>query len=269
MIFAGRTALVTGGTRGIGLATALALGERGADTVLTYAWGSADPEVVYSAFEQRGAPRPLLVQADVGRADDTAALMATLRDHVPGIDVFVSNASMAVLPESLDDYTERGLLQSVSYGAWPLVAYTRALHATFGRWPRYVVAMSSDGPDHYSYRYDFVAASKAVLETLVRYLTWHLRDEDVRVNAVRSRSVRTESFEATFGAGLDDLARRFASERHFVEPEEVAGAVVALASGCMDAVRGQVLVIDRGTAFSDDLLRIFDQRDDLPLWSDR
>ncbi|MEZ4323405.1 MAG: SDR family oxidoreductase [Myxococcota bacterium] len=269
MIFAGRTALVTGGTRGIGLATALALGERGADTVLTYAWGSADEDALYAEFERRGARRPVLVQADVGRAEDTAALMEALREVTSGVDVFVSNASMAVLPESLDDYTERALLQSISYGAWPLVAYTRALHDTFGRWPRHVVAMSSDGPDHYSYRYDFVAASKAVLETLVRYLTWHLRDTEVRVNAVRSRSVRTESFEATFGPGLDDLARRFASERHFVEPEEVAGAVVALASGLMDAVRGQVLVVDRGTAFSDDLLRIFDRRDSLPLWSDR
>ena len=110
-----------------------------------------------------------------------------------------------------------------------------------------------------SHRYDFVAASKAVLETLVRYLTYQLRDEDIRVNAVRSRSVRTATFEMTFGPRVDSVAERYGSPSLFVTPEEVGGAAFALASGLMDAVAGQVLTIDRGTAFSDNLLRIYER----------
>lgn len=255
-----RVALVTGGTRGIGLATGLALGARGDRVVLTHAWGSADEDEVRGRFDAASAPTPLIVQADVGREEDTGALMETLASWCDGVDVFVSNASLAAVPRSLDDYDERALLKSVSYGAWPLVAYTRALHATFARWPRYVVAMSSDGPDRFSVGYDFVAASKSVLETLVRYLTWHLREEDVRVNAVRSRGVRTESFERTFGPALLDHVRRLGLEDQLVAPEEVAGAAVALTSGLMDAVRGQVLTVDRGGAFADNLLQIYARR---------
>lgn len=260
-----RVVLITGGTRGIGLATAKAFAAGGAQCVLTYAWGSADEATLERDFAALGAPAPLLLRADVGRADDTGGLMAELGERFEHVDVLVCNASMANVPKSLDDYSERALLQSVSYGAWPLVAYTRGLHQTFSRWPRYVVAMSSDGPDHFSLGYDFVAAGKAVLETLVRYLTFHLRHEDVRINAVRSRSVKTASFDRTFGPEVGDIARRFATEAHWVTPDEVAGAAFALCSGLMDAVRGQVLTIDRGTAFSDNLLRIYEQRDHLPL----
>ena len=51
--------------------------------------------------------------------------------------------------------------------------------------------MSSTGPAHFSVGYDFVAASKSVMETLCRYMSYRLFEQDVRVNVVRSRLVRT------------------------------------------------------------------------------
>lgn len=258
--FAGRTVLITGGTAGIGLHTGLAFGALGAQTVLTYAWGSADEDTLRQQFAEAGAPDPMLVRADVSRPEDTDALMDALRNRCDGVEVFISNASVATTPQSLEDYDARALQQSVGGSAWPLVGYTKALHATFGTWPRYVVAMSSDGPDRFSVGYDFVASSKAVLETLVRYLTWHLRGEDVRVNALRSRGVRTASFEATFGSGLDAVVQALGAGHRYVPVREVARASVALCSGLMDAVNGQVLTVDRGTAFSDNLQRIYEAR---------
>lgn len=260
----GQVALITGGTRGIGLATGLALAEHGADVVLTHAWGSVPDEEVTARFRERRARPPLVVQADAGHVEDTATLLDQLARQVEHVDVFVSNASMATAPRSLEDYDERSLLQSVSRGAWPLVAYARGLHDTFGVWPRYLVAISSDGPDAFSFRYDFAAAAKAVLETLVRYLSWHLRGEGVTINAVRSRAVRTASFEAQFGGSYVETAARYASEDRFVEAEDVADAVVGLCSGLMDAVNGQVLTVDRGTAFDDNLMRLFEARHILP-----
>lgn len=258
--FVGRTVLVTGGTAGIGLQTALSFGSIGARTVLTYAWGSADEDAVRQQFVDRGAAEPMFVQADVARPEDTEALMERLRSECDGIDTFISNASVATTPKSLDDYDARALLQGIGASAWPLVAYTKAIRATFGAWPRYVVAMSSDGPDRFSVGYDFVASSKAVLETLVRYMTWHLRDHDIRINALRSRGVRTASFEATFGQELDHVVRALDAEHRYVPALEVARAAVALCSGWMDAVNGQVLTVDRGTAFSDNLQRIYEAR---------
>ncbi|MCR9161397.1 MAG: SDR family oxidoreductase [Nannocystaceae bacterium] len=260
MTFEGQTVLVTGGTAGIGLQTALCFGSLGAQTVLTYAWGSADEDAVRAQFADEGAPAPLFVHADVGRAEDTEALMERLREVCDGVHAFISNASVATTPRSLDDYDMRALLQGIGASAWPVVGYTKALRSTFGAWPRYVVAMSSDGPDRFSVGYDFVASSKAVLETLVRYLTWHLRDEEVCINALRSRGVRTASFEATFGRELGAVVRALDAEHRYVPAVEVARAAVALCSGLMDAVNGQVLTIDRGTAFSDNLQRIYEAR---------
>ncbi|MCK5250284.1 MAG: SDR family NAD(P)-dependent oxidoreductase, partial [Spirochaetaceae bacterium] len=67
----GKTALITGGTGGIGLATALELGAAGANTVITYRWGSTEEEVILKLFADRGAPKPLVLEADVSREEDT------------------------------------------------------------------------------------------------------------------------------------------------------------------------------------------------------
>ncbi|MCA9492643.1 MAG: SDR family oxidoreductase [Myxococcales bacterium] len=253
------TALITGGTAGVGLATGLALGRRGVRCCATYRWGSVDPDEVRARFAEAGAPEPVLVQSDCGSAEDTDALLQELVERTDGVDILVSNATSAPVVRTLDDLTLHGLQQSVRYGAWPLVALTKGLRTAFGRSPRYVVAMSSDGPDHFHPGYDAVAASKAMLETLVRYLATHLRPEGTRVNAVRSRGVPTASFQAVFGEEVERFARRHAPAHWWVPAEEVAGAVVALCSGRMDAVNGQVLVIDRGAAFADNLMRIYDE----------
>jgi NAD(P)-dependent dehydrogenase (short-subunit alcohol dehydrogenase family) len=260
-----RVVLVTGGTMGVGLATALAFAERGAACWLTYRWGSADEEEVRSRFAAVGGRPPRLVLADVANAEDTDALLAAMRADHERVDVLVSNVSAAPVVGDLADYSSRALFKSIEYSAWPLVEYTRRIRSVFGRYPRYVVGMSSTGVDTFSVGYDFVAASKAVLETLCRYLNYRLFDEDVRINVVRSRSIRTASFEAHFGPDFGEFARRFTREQHFMQADEVAKVVVALCSGLMDGVSGQVLTVDRGTTFFDNLMRLYEEREELDL----
>lgn len=263
--FRGQGVLVTGGTLGIGLATALAFGRRGAACTLTYKWGSADEDEVRRAFAEAGAPEPCLVQADVARAEDTGRVLTEMRARHDHVEAFVSNASQAVLVENPADYTPRALFQSIQHSAWPLVDYTFRIHEVFGRYPRYVVGISSTGVDRFSWGYDLMAASKAVMETLCRYLNYRLYDEDTRINVIRTRSVRTESFRTAFGSDFEAFARRFTREQHFVEAGEVADAAVALCSGLMDGVRGQVLTVDRGTSFFDNLMRLYNERETLQL----
>lgn len=263
--YRGKAVLVTGGTAGIGLATALAFGRQGASCTLTYRFGSADEDEVRAAFEAVGAPRPELVQADASKDADTDALLAGMRERHKSVEALVVNVSNALVTHSLDDYDKKGLLQSIEAGAWPMVEHTRKIRRVFGAYPRYVIGMSSTGPDHFAVGYDFVAASKSVMETLCRYMCYRLHGEDVRINVLRSRSVRTTAFDSTFGKEFVEFASRFTNERHFLKPEEVGEAALALASGLMDGVNGQVLTIDRGTTFFDDLMRLYEEREALGL----
>lgn len=211
-------------------------------------------------FAACGGSEPLILQADVANAEDVAASLVAVRRRFDRIEAFISNASAAVVVNDLDDYSARGLHKSIDYGAWPLWEHTRRIKELFGAWPRYVIGMSSTGPDHFTAGYDFVAASKAVLETLCRYLSYRLRDEDTRLNIIRSRAVRTASFNSTFGDAAAAFARRYMAEREFISPDEVGEAALALASGLFDAMRGQVLTVDRGTTFSDRIMRRYDER---------
>lgn len=260
----GQVALITGGTAGIGLATALAMGERGAQCWLTYRWGSADLDELRLRFAELGAPTPVFIQSDVGQAEDNEALLDRLAAEVDRVDIFVSNAANAVRIQSMEDWSLRGLQSSVRYSVWPTIALAQGLRLRFGV-PRYIIAMSSDGPDTYTQGYDAIAATKAMLETVVRYLATHLRPEGARVNALRSRGVPTASLDAVFGAELREWVSGYAPDDWWVPADEVGQAALALVSGRMDAVNGQVLTIDRGTAFSDNLMRIYQERDALGL----
>jgi len=145
--FRDRVVLVTGGTMGVGLATALAFAERGAACWLTYRWGSADEDEVRARFAAIGAPAPRLVLADAASNEDTDALLAEIRACHDRVDAFISNVSGAPVVGDLADYSPRGLFKSIEYSAWPMVEYTRRIKAVFGAYPRYVVGMSSTGVD--------------------------------------------------------------------------------------------------------------------------
>jgi len=254
----GKHVLITGGTRGIGLATGLALARYGARVALTHRWGSVTVEELAPKFAEVGAPPPLLIEADVVHEEDTAELLKTLSDNgFQGIDIFVSNVAFAQLVRGWEDMNARGLARGIDYSAWPIVGYSMALHEHFGRWPRYIIGMSSYGHETYHCNYDFAAAAKAVLETLVKYMAYRLFDEGVCVNAIRARWVETESLEATVGPEFPPFVRQWPHPGQFVTPEEVADAAVALCSGWLDGMSGSVLGVDHGATFFDNVMRLY------------
>lgn len=255
--FSGKTVLITGGTKGIGKAAALLYGQAGAQVVLTYKWGSADLDSLTAEFTDLGGKAPIYVQADVSVDEDTDALIETLKSNgISGVDVFISNVGYAATARTLDDYKKRSFFKTLEYSSWPLVSYTKKLKAAFGSYPKYVLAISSDGPDHYYKGYDYVAASKSMLEFFSKYLAVHLREEGCRVNAIRFGTVKTESFTAIFGEEFFDWSKKEygLSDDLILMPEECGKAIFAMTSGLFDSVSGQIITADYGLPFTDNAM---------------
>jgi NAD(P)-dependent dehydrogenase (short-subunit alcohol dehydrogenase family) len=264
--FTNKAVLVTGGTKGLGLAIGLAFGRQGAQVYLTSKWGSADEGAVLREFEEAGAPLPpVLVDADAAEDDDTRQLLERIHADHERLEVFINNVSFAQVARGVEKYKKRALFTSLGYSAWPLVGYLQQTKKTFGRYPRYILGTSCDGPENYYPGYDFVAASKTVMEVYCRYIATELLDDDVRINILRSRPVSTDSLVATFGEEFEPFLKKYYGDDYFIEAGEVADAVLALCSGLMDAVSGQVILLDRGVAFSDNLMRLFEHRRDYGL----
>jgi NAD(P)-dependent dehydrogenase (short-subunit alcohol dehydrogenase family) len=241
----GRGALVTGGTRGLGLAIAMELGRAGATVYVTHRWGSVSDDELRAAFAAEGIPAPRCIESDAGSAEDTRALMETIGgDGVP-LDVMVSNVAVAKVVPTLDDLRKNALDLSLGFSAWPMVSLLQASEQVLGTLPRYLIGISSDGVNVCHDGYDLAGVSKSAMETLCRYLAVRLKPRGVRVNVIRPGALDTESSRATFGEAAIARVREQVGDV-FLDPRGVARACLALCSGLMDAMTGQVLVVDEG-----------------------
>ena len=255
--YRGKAVLITGGTCGTGRAIGLAFGKLGAHTYLTHAFGSADEDELRQAYLDVGAPEPTIVNADVAYPEDTTMVLELIKARHDRLAVFVSNVAVAQMVNDKSDLTKRGLTRSLELSTWPLLEYTLAIKEVFGDWPRYVIAMSSYGPETWHMRYEFAGASKAALECSVRYLAERLFDTDCCVNAVRPFWLDTHSGGVVIGDGYLDFVKDLNIPGHLQSPEEVANVVLALCSGWMDGVRGQVLNVDHGVTFANNAMSLY------------
>ena len=261
--FHGKAVLITGGTKGTGLAMGLAFGAEGAQVYLTHRWGSADEDALRARFAEVGALAPQIIEADASQKEDTTALLQTIHENHEALEVFVSNVSFSqVNKKGLAGYKKRHLFKSLEYSAWPIVGYIQEIKEVFGSYPRYTLGSSCDGPNTYYPGYDFVAISKVVMETFAKYMAKHLwEEEQATINILRSRPIPTESLVATFGEDFEPFLRKYYSDDYIVGADDFGQAALALCSGLMDAVTGQVLLLDNGVGFQDNLMRLYEDRE--------
>ena len=235
---------------------------------LTHKWGSSDVEAVRAEFVKAGAPEPDLIESDASRDDGVHLVLAAIRERHQVLHSFISNVAVAPVVQSFERYSHRDFIRCIDYSLWPLVSHVKAIKQVFGAYPRYVVAMSSQGAESYGVNYDVMAATKAALETLCRYMNFRLRRSGTRVNVLRTRFTRTDSLRDMFGSEFEAFVDNY-SPGLFTEAAEVGEAAVGLCCGLMDAIAGQVVTVDRGAGFCDSLSRLFEERYRLPLPSEK
>jgi NAD(P)-dependent dehydrogenase (short-subunit alcohol dehydrogenase family) len=153
--------------------------------------------------------------------------------------------------ESLRTFSREAFLKSMDERAWPLFDLLTRLFTLCGSYPRYAIAISSPSPNHYSPGYDFAAPAEAALETLCRYVSYRLFDEDIRINVLRIRPP---------GPDFQQFTGQLGPSPRETPLTEIASAAVALCSGLMDAVQGEVLTVDRGATFCDSVMRLYSEQ---------
>ena len=234
------SALVTGGTRGIGNAIARRLVEDGATRIaLGYLRNDSAAEAAAGELRELGA-EATLIRGNVS----SERVLGEIRDLGP-LDVLVHNAATGVLRPALETEDK--------HWDWTLNANARALLAvTRAAAPQMlpgssIVAISSLGSTRVMEDYVLVGVSKAALEALVRYLAVELAPREVRVNAVSAGLVETgalDHFERR--EQMLEWSRKRTPAGRMVEPDDVAGAVAFLCSLDAAMIRGHVLIVDGG-----------------------
>jgi 3-oxoacyl-[acyl-carrier protein] reductase len=234
----GKIAIVTGGSRGIGKAIALSLGEAGAQVIVNYNQSAESAQAVAEAISGQA------VQADISTEAGCQALISAA-ESLGGLDIMVNNAGITrdgLLPRMRDeDWTD--VLQTNLGGAFRMCRASSVLMMRQRRGSIINITSVSGvrgnaGQTNYS-------ASKAAIAGMTRSLAKELARRNVRVNCIAPGFVETNMVKAMDPRVLE-AAKKAIPMRRLARPEEIASVVCFLASDLSSYVTGQEWVVDGG-----------------------
>jgi 3-oxoacyl-[acyl-carrier protein] reductase len=238
-----RVALVTGGSRGIGEAIAIALAKAGAAVAVNYRERSQEAAAVVENIQRNGG-RAAAIAADVSLAGAVRGMISDVESRLGPIDILVNNAGIAVA-RGLDEITEEDFDRTVAVNLKSAFLCTQGVLAGMRgrRWGRIVniSSIAARGAGSISVAYN---ASKAGLEGLTRGYASRLAPEGVTVNAVAPGLIDTEMGKPLIEAGV--IARIPVGRSG--TGEEIAQAVMLLVRD--GYITGQTLAVNGGGLFS-------------------
>ncbi len=246
MTLAGRLALVTGGSRGIGRTISVDLARRGADVAFTYLRNEEAAQETTALIEAEGR-RGFAIRSRIDSAERCTALVDGAAASLGGLDLLVSNAASGVIRPAMD-VTEKHWDWTLNTNARAIVFLAQAAVPHMEtRGGGAIIGMSSLGSFRVLENYTLVGVSKAALEAAIRYLAVELAPRGIRVNGVSGAVVDTGALdhfpnrEAMLASG-----RERTPAGRILDPQDLANAVAWLASAESSMVIGQTLIVDGG-----------------------
>jgi len=238
-----KTAIVTGGSRGIGAAIARRLAADGFAVVINYAGRAADATALKAEISAAGS-KAIAVQADVSDASAMRLLFDAAEKEFGGVDVLVNNAGimqLARIADADDALFDRHIavnLRGVFNGMREAAKRLRE----GGR----IISFSSSVVGLYQPTYGVYAATKGAVEALTHVLANEMRGRNITVNAVAPGPTATDLFLAGKPQELVDRISKAAPLERLGQPEDIAAAVAFLAGPDGAWVNGQVLRANGG-----------------------
>ena len=241
----GKRALVTGGSRGIGAATALLLAECGADVGIGYRSRQSEAADVVQQLAGRGV-KAFAHAADLSTLAGTASLFERAEREFGGLDIFIGNAGIwppqdVPLAEMTDEHWRRTMNENVD----AMFYTTRAAARLLEPGGRIVMVSSTAGQRGEAFHADY-AASKGAMISLVKSVAVELGKRDITVNAVAPGWVDTEMVAEAISATREQIAAAIPVGR-VATPKDIAGPIVFLCSDHARHITGEILNVNGGS----------------------
>jgi enoyl-[acyl-carrier protein] reductase III len=259
---AGRVALVTGGSRGIGRGIALRLGADGADCAITYRTRAEQARAVVGELEAFGR-RALALPLALDEPSQVPGVVAKAAETFGRIDVLVANAAATAFRPLLEQ-KPHNVEKTFAISVQSFVAVVQAAAPVLREGGRIVVVSGIDSHQAMT-GHGILGAAKAAMESLVRSLALELGPRGITVNAVSPGLLDTESsrlyFERGLGAEWSQASARIAAAtpvRRLGTTDDVAALVGYLASPAAGFLTGQTILLDGGLTMVSPLQRLVD-----------
>ena len=242
----GKVALVTGGSRGLGMAIATAMAGKGADVAIC-GRKQENLDQAVEVFGQKGI-KVMARVANVGKSSEIAGLFQAVEQKFGKLDILVNNVGMNILTPSVSEVDEGlwdKIIESNLKGTYLVSSRAVGLMKKAGGGK--IINISSIAARKAAMGMGIYCVAKAGVEMLTKVLAVELSQYNINVNAVAPGMVKTK-FSQPFWSNEDmlkELTKTIPMGR-IAETDDVVGAVLFLASGLSDFVTGEIITVDGG-----------------------